>query len=288
MTVTCEKQEMILKLKEAGADEILFALADGAFTALECVNADDAGEWIKKIHSLSMSAGVLMNRLFHEGEIAEKQEERKKILSLGADRIYFQDPGLLHGLSEEDRKKMIYMPDTLMTGSLDGQFWMNLGLGGIMISPLLTENEILHIAGNVNHTGTEVFGYHMMSVSGRPLVTAFEEAYDFSDLKNQKDLRLEEIGRAGALMPVYEDDHSTQIYTDFIQDSFEEVRGFVQSGMETLLLSGIFLEDEVLLDGVKAYRSVMENGDMQCAGEFRKKYGNLPLSKGYYDAPTVR
>ena len=222
------KEKKILRyLKEAGADEVIVALEGGVFSSLHTFSIVQIEELLTQAHLVQIQLFVLMNRLFPQSEIKSAQHQIQQLLEMGVDGVIIADPGLYQvakELSLED--KLIYSPETLVILQKTQSFWLSTGMYSVNISPLLTEEEILKIASSVRHCGIQVFGYLLMSISKRPLLTAYQEVANIEEpLHHNHHLYLREQKRDG-MMPAYENEAGMMIYTDFVQESFAWLEPF--------------------------------------------------------------
>ncbi|MBF1106433.1 MAG: U32 family peptidase [Solobacterium sp.] len=265
ISVTCERKEDIALLKEAGADEVIVALEGGVFSSLHTFSIAQIEELLTQAHLVQIQLFVLMNRLFPQSEIKYAQQELKQLLEIGVDGVIIADPGLYQvakELSLED--KLIYSPETLVTSAEDAKFWLSTGMYSVNISPLLTEEEILKIASSVRHCGIQVFGYLLMSISKRPLLTAYQEVANIEEpLHHNHHLYLREQKRDG-MMPAYENEAGMMIYTDFVQESFAWLEPFSNAGIQRFEMYGNYIPQDALLDAIRMYRRVLDGRWREC------------------------
>ena len=290
ISVTCERKEDIALLKEAGADEVIVALEGGVFSSLHTFSIVQIEELLTQAHLVQIQLFVLMNRLFPQSEIKSAQHQIQQLLEMGVDGVIIADPGLYQVAKEislED--KLIYSPETLVTSAEDAKFWLSTGMYSVNISPLLTEEEILKIASSVRHSGIQVFGYLLMSISKRPLLTAYQEVANIEEpLHHNHHLYLREQKRDG-MMPAYENEAGMMIYTDFVQESFAWLEPFSNAGIQRFEMYGNYIPQAALLDAVRMYRRVIDGEDGESVRkEFVLKYPELPVSDGYYGQKTIR
>lgn len=285
--VTCEDLNILSRLKEAGADEVILALEDGVFSALKTFAADEIINASKAVHEQGMQVSVLMNRLFPQSEVTSFQNQMLWLLEEGIDRIIIADPGLLQKASEKGcLDRLIYDPGTLMTNVHDVRFYHDLGLSSVSISQLLTAEEIETIAHEVADCSLAVFGHQMMSVSARPLLSAYGIQTGITDLKNRRNLYMREEKREEK-MPAWENEYAAMIYSDYIQDSLDRLVSFAGAGIARFVFDGVFLPEEICIDALTAAKAVL-NGREEAKNEFREKYSGMPLTDGYYGIKTIK
>ena len=275
--------------KEAGADALCFALEGCSFSVLKEIRTEELEETVKAVHAADMEIRILMNRLFMQKEIQDAQRKLDLVMTSGADAAVFADPGLLYyGLRKGYAGKMIYRSETMTTSSNDMHWFLNLGLGNVMVSPLLTEEEIICIAEKTEGCGIMIHGYLPESISRRTLVSAFGRSRGIEGLEEKRDLVLKELKREG-LMPVCEKDFGTIIHTDFVQESFRFIGRFADAGVSCFEINGEYLPKEAVRDAAEAYRAILNGADGGMIGDaYCAKWAELPMENGYYGQKTVR
>ncbi len=290
LVVTLENRQLLKTYRQCGCDVVVLALKDCTFSALYEYTVAEVKDLIVEIHALGMEINVLMDRLFEQHEIEQAQSWMMELIEHGVDGVMFADPALMNlAMEKHVESRMIYRSMTMTTSSLDGQFWMEQGVSSVMISSLLTKDEIVSIAKNVPHTSLVVHGYMVMSVSKRKLLSAYMEAAGKSlDVLNRKHLFLREDHREEK-MPVYQTTHCMLIYSDFVQSSFQEMNAFMDAGVERFEIDTVFLEEKMIEDTIRAYRDVLDGKDAKLTEqEYLEQYGSVALSDGYYGQKTIK
>lgn len=283
LTVTCENRDEIAEDIALGCDEIIVALEKGCFTSMHGFSLEEITSIAKENPKRTV---VLMNRLFGEEETAWAKQCLQQLLN-AVDGLMFADPGLMKTAEAcHQENKMIYRPETLLTSANDAAWWMKQGLQSVVISPLLTEEEICTIAQNVAHTCLQIHGRLLMSVSKRKLLDAYAKVNGLADLQEKKDLYLREDSREGR-MPIYENAYGTMIYTDYIQESFAYMPSFLQAGIERFEIDTNGLARQAVQDAIVIYRSILD-GTENDGRAYLEKYQSLPLSTGYYGQKTIK
>lgn len=283
LTITCENIDQIPALLSRGCDEVILAMEGECFTSMHGFSLEElieiTGKYPKK-------TAVLMNRLYGEEEIEEAEEKLERILP-AVRYVFFADPALLaKAMKLGHQDQMIYRPETLLTSHEDGAWWMSQGIASIQISPLLTEEEICEIASHIPHTGLQIHGRLLMSVSKRKLLSAFAKVNQLSSLSDHRNLYLKEESREGR-MPVYENAYGTMIYTDYVQESFQYMPAFMKAGIERFEIDTNGLSEDEINDAAVIYRHILE-GQSDDGSSYYQAHSQLPLSTGYYGQKTVK
>ena len=179
---------------------------------------------------------------------------------------------------------LIYKPDTLTVSANDLAFWKERGIYTSSLSPLITEEETDKILDEVENVEVTIHGHILMSASKRQLLSSyFEDSHQ--PVQQEKVFYLKEMKRED-LMPIYEDDLGTYIYSDFVLNSFEEITSF---HTDRFFIDGIFLSTDELSDAVEAYRNILDGKDTQIEKEnYQAKHANLKFSSGYYKEKTIK
>lgn len=289
LSTTLENREMLASYLEAGVDEVILGLKEHTFSALQEFDGNEIEEIVDFCHQKKKCVSVLMNRLYSEADIVSAQLLLDQLMQTGVDGVMFADPGLLkHALEMKYESRMVYRPETLMTSTADAQFWKDEGIRSVVIPCLLTKGEIVSIAEGVKDTTVVIHGATLMSVSKRKLLSAYQHVTEKDIDVSSLYLRLQEKQRNG-LMPVYENAYGTMIYTDYMQESFDEMQEFMDAGVTYFEIDTAFMKDNAILDAICAYRKILDGADASEIGkEYKEKYKDLNLSDGYYGQKTVK
>lgn len=281
--ITLENKEDIGYYAKNGVDELIVYLKGYCFSGLKQFVMEDVLAIIGDARAYGMDVSVSMNRLFFPHETKKAAEIMAKIICAGA-YVQFSDPALLrHALQNGLAAGMIYQPEMLVTNRCDADNWMDTGIHSVVISPLLTAEEIRDIAMHVSHTRLQIHGHSLMSMSGRKLLHAFTRE---TGIPAEKDLYLQEEKRDGK-MPVFEDQNGTYIYTDYVLHSFMHMPYL--KDVETLEISTLGMDREEAVFAMQLYRKIQNGMDGQEALElYRNRYPETVLFSGYYDEKTIR
>lgn len=289
LTVTLEDRSYLQKYRELGVDEVILACKDHTFSALHEFEKEEILEITEQTHACNMQVIVLMNRLYDENDAFDAQMLMKELLASGIDMIMFQDPSFLKKAKEEHLEAhLIYRPETLMTSVNDASFWMRQGLQSVMIPSLLTKDEIIEIASTAEHTTVLIHGHTLMSVSKRKLLSSYQKVSGKQFDVHSGKLTLQEKQRDG-LMPIYENAYACMIYSDFIQETFQEMDAFMKAGVERFEIDTAFMKEDMILDAIGIYHDILLQKDVHKQIQtYLIKYKDLDLSDGYYGEKTIK
>lgn len=289
LTVTLENRNLLKDYIDLGVNEVVLASADNTFSALHEFTGEEIKEIVEECHMHHMTVTVLMNRLYSEKDIYAAQKEMEEILHLGVDGLMFADPGLLKYAKEKHLEfYLTYRPETLMTCNEDALFWKEQGLRSVVIPCLLTKDEVMDIAKYTPDTTVIIHGSTLMSVSKRKLLSAYKQVNQKDFDVHSKTLSLKEKQRE-AYMPAYENAVAMMIYTDYIQESFDEMHAFMDAQVTYFEIDTPFMSEEAVIDAIRIYHMLLDEKDASREIQaYRDKYQDKELSDGYYGQKTVK
>ena len=283
LCIACGSLNEIEAACACGCDEIVLISEDSIWGRKQ-LSASELPAALDKAKGAGCPVSVLFDRLFSEDEIADARAFLREMLADGAEAVWVSDPGLM---SEDVIAHTIYQPGMLVTDGADAAFWMKCGCLSAAVSPLLTFEELYEIVKKVPGLSVMIHGCFPMSVSGRKLISAYEQESGCPGLHERSDLSLIEEKR-NEKMPVKENAWGTVIFNDRIQESFEETRLLRNENIGRFV---IFAEEgtEYLTDTAKLYRKILDGEDSdEDLAAYRERWQSLPLSKSYYTEKTIK
>ncbi len=287
---TLEDLKDLAELIKSEADMIMVSLDGLSSSAAQKLTLEELDEAIAEITSSQKQIAVLANLTLHEDLLDEVEATMGLLSKRDVSAIFFADPALYmmakkFGITD----RLVYDPETLMTSINDGTWWLERGIRGVSVSPLLTLEETKEICAGVEKAVVTIHGRTLMSRSYRKLLAAYKEKYGLeTELEMNKDLRLIEAKRTES-MPVYEDETGTLIYSDDVLDSFDFIKQLLESDPMSLLITGSYLTIQEQVEAVRAYRRILNGEDPSAVGkEYRELFKDSQLDSGYYEQKTVR
>ncbi len=254
----------------------VFALHSHAFSGLDEVTLAEI--------DTDRPFGVLMNRLYRETELDGLRNMLEELSGRMPERIYFSDPAMLSLCKGELRRRLVFRPETLLTNAQDIHFWMNSGIGSVSVSPLLTAEELYSIAESQPGAEFVIHGHLLMSVSARKLVSSWAAHYHVR-VPEGEPLFLREETRSD-YYPLKETEHGTMIFTDYVLESFDYIRGLKEHGAASFYIDGSFLKTEHISEALRLYRAVLEQRELP--GETEEWRARHPeCTEGYYGQETI-
>lgn len=207
---------------------------------------------IEEAKKYDLQVYLLLNKLYVEEELEELRSTLQVLKTLAIDGIYFGDLGFAYEAKQAGLDHLlIYNPDTLVTNSQDVLFYFTCGMKMVSLSKEITVEEILEIARIVKQPlEVIIHGRLNMMHSKRKLLSNYEAFLEKDlDLTKQKELYLIEETRDD-LMPVFEDEFGTHVFTGFTFNGFNQVEEFIKAGIINIRIENLFLsieEEEAVL-----------------------------------------
>ena len=278
--VTNEDIDFHQTLLEHGADEVVYALNGCAFSGLCGVDLD-------QVQNLD-HCSVLCTRLFPQDQLEQLKRLLDAITETEIRHVYFSDPAVVELADEQLKPRLLYRPETLATNALDARWWMEQGIGGVSVSPVLTINEVEDILKKCPDCEVTIHGHLLLSASRRLLLSLYaEEAGLDPQITGHNDLSLKEEKRDYEL-GIYENGCGTFIYSDFVQESLGDVVKLAADGADRFFIDSIRLSHEETVSALDAYQAVLQGADASRAAQALKDaFAATHYTRGFYGQKTI-
>ena len=208
---------------------------------------------------------------------------------LDVDGIYFTDLGIINVASAIGiRNKLIYDPDTLLTNSLDVNFYLRQGIGTVLAREL-SFDEVKHILEkNPGKCDMQIFGHLKLSYSKRQFMTNyFKHIGKQADVLNKRSIRLVEENRNYEL-PIIEDEYGTRIYSDYVLLMYKEYLE-LKPLLKRAIIDDTFIEkNELVLAVLRDYKRVSIMNAEFLDENITSFYNNISFSNGYLSNKTSK
>ena len=208
---------------------------------------------------------------------------------LGVDGIYFTDLGIINVAGGMDlTNKLIYDPDTLLTNSLDVNFFLRQGIGTVLARELSFDEVKDILEKNPAKCDMQVFGHLKMSYSKRQFMTNYFKYIDKEvDVLNKRSIRLVEEHRNYKL-PIIEDKYGTRIYSDYVLLMYKEYLE-LRPLLKRAIIDDTFIEkNELILAALRDYKRVSNMNAEFLEENITGLYNNVSFSNGYLSNKTSK
>ena len=211
------------------------------------------------------------------------------IKKLDVDGIYFTDLGIINVAGGVDlTNKLIYDPDTLLTNSLDVNFFLRQGIGTVLARELSFDEVKDILEKNPAKCDMQVFGHLKMSYSKRQFMTNyFKYIGKEVDILNKRSIRLVEEHRNYKL-PIIEDKYGTRIYSDYVLLMYKEYLE-LRPLLKRAIIDDTFIEkNELTLAALRDYKRVSDMNAEFLEENITALYNNVSFSNGYLSNKTSK
>lgn len=229
---------------------------------------------IKEAHDQGRNFYLACNLMPHGAKLKTFMDDMAPIIELGPDALIMSDPGLIMLVRERWPEMPVHLSVQSNTvNSATVKFWQQVGLTRIILSRELSLDEVEYIRQACPDMELEVFvhGALCIAYSGRCLLSGYFNHRDANQGSCTNSCRwnygiseeggkegicstsqsgqirhpeadkvylLEEQGRPGELMPVFEDEMGTYIMNSKDLRAVEHVHRLVQMGIDCLKIEG--------------------------------------------------
>ncbi len=284
--LTLKNMDNLFKIAYKEIDGLVFG---GPFSL--CFDFDL--EQIKKINEYCLNNGVkryiTVDTFICEGDKVALYEYFDFLKEINPDGIYFTDLGVIKAASNVGLGNcLIYDPDTLMTNSLDVNFYARQKIGIVLARELTLEEVNKIVDKNPNEVDMQVFGHLKLSYSKRKFLSNYFKHIDSDvNVEGKRSIRLIEENREYSL-PVIEDKYGTRIYSDYILLMYKELVP-LKNKLKRVILNDIFIENNgIIFDVARDIRRLTQENAEFLYSNLINKYPNVPFSTGYLYKKTSK
>jgi len=230
---------------------------------------------INEAHELGKQFFVATNAMPHGAKLKTFLDDIEPVIEMEPDALIMADPGLIMLVRERWPDMPVHLSVQANTVNAAGvKFWQSVGLSRVILSRELSLDEVEAIRQACPDMEIEVFvhGALCIAYSGRCLLSGYfnhrdanqgtctnacrweykiskeefdkaaQVSIDITDIKRHpaadEVYYLEETGRSGEYMPIFEDEHGTYIMNSRDLRAIEHVQRLTQIGVDCLKIEG--------------------------------------------------
>lgn len=269
--------EIILKTKNLkSADALLFGIKDlsieeNLITLDELENMNNENIFIS------------LNKNMFNSDLELLESTLIKLNKLKIKGVFFYDLAVLSITKRLNLDlNLIWASDFLTTSTKSSNFYYKEGVKGIMLSNVLTKDEICEISKNTKlNTFVNIFGYQMMAISKRHFISNY-----FKYIKEENNTEKHKMIERGKKYTIEENDYGTKIYSDYILNGIKYLKELNDSGVKYIILNDYNLEDDLFTKIVDIYKKGLTfKYDLK---ELEKEINSLiETETGFFDKKTI-
>ncbi|TNF32897.1 MAG: U32 family peptidase [Gammaproteobacteria bacterium] len=259
---------------------------------------DNLAIGIAEAHQLGKKFYLTSNLMPHNSKVKTYIRDMEPIVAMGPDALIMADPGLIMMVRETWPEMPIHLSVQANTVNYAAvKFWQSVGIERIILSRELSLEEIEEIRQQCPDMELEVFvhGALCIAYSGRCLLSGYfnhrdpnqgtctnacrweynttpaeenaEGVYkpktsNIGDTRNplaEQVVFIEEKGRPGELMPMFEDEHGTYIMNSKDLRAVEHVHKLVNIGVDSLKIEGRTKSHYYVARTAQSYRMAIDD-----------------------------
>ena len=242
-------------LVDAGIDAIIVGIP--YFSIRHCLQVDKEKLVTLKETCSKLGIKLYINflRMCSEFDIDSAKDWLYFFKKFDIDGIYYADEGILYLAQElQIEDKLIYQPETLITSSIDVDFYLSQGIQTVSLAHELSLDEIRLITKKYNNVEILVNGYFSILYSRRYLITNYLDAIKSESIRKYHRYDLIEQTRKQR-MPVFEDDAGTHIFSEQPISSFLQFDELKKMGINRFRIDSIFFDDTYTINVLNAYKT---------------------------------
>ena len=279
LLVTLNKIENIEKYKAYGVGGVIAGTS--LFSSRYHFNLNDLIEIKRLTVRYNLNLYISIDTMIEEKDKKALEDYLRILMKMGIKGIYFTDLSVYAYAEKLDIvDKLIYDPTTLMTNSLDANFYLNQGIDSVVLAREITYDEILRIAKHTSNIEMQVAGYLKSATSKRKFLTNYFKYINKDyDPTNKPQLKIVEETRDYAL-PIIENQYGTQIYTDYILLALKEYPT-LKTFLKRAIFDNVFLSEEETLNILKAFHNVDANNFEEVCSELIVECPRCNFDTGY-------
>ncbi|WP_439442920.1 peptidase U32 family protein [Listeria aquatica] len=224
-------------------------------------------ELTKLAHAYQKEILVPVNGLMHNEHFDELPEFLKALAEMKVDKIACGDPGVISTLEElELDLPYVYDAQTFVTSAEQIDFWVKQGAIGAVLARELTRPELFEISQKLDSpVEVLVYGPTCIHQSKRKLVTNYYHIVELDeDASKERGLYLREPNDSDSMMPIYEDENGTHIFSSEDISMMPYLQELFDAGLTTWKLDGILLHGADFVAIAKLFvkaREALESGN---------------------------
>lgn len=247
------------------------------------------GQGIREAHDLGKLFFLACNLMPHGAKLKTFLDDIAPVVDLGPDALIMADPGLIMLVRERWPDLPIHLSVQANTVNAAAvRFWQSAGISRVILSRELSLDEVEEIRQACPGVELEVFvhGALCIAYSGRCLLSGYFNhrdanqgactnscrwEYKVSNLLQgaaaqgprhpaaDEEYLLEEAGRPGQHLPVFEDEHGTYIMNSKDLRALEHVERLVRIGVDCLKIEGRTKSHYYIARTAQTYRRAIDD-----------------------------
>lgn len=248
--------QKINKIKSYEVDGLIINLEGfSTFNGIK-FSLNQLDEITKIIKSSGKKIFINIDRLYGEDDLGQLYELFNVLKNIEYDYIIFSDFAVYYYFNKNnDLKRLIYDAKTMGTNTDDLNFYKEKNIK-VFVANELSKKQI-KLLSETNNGCFEVFGYHQIFYSKRPILSLFQEFDKIEEPLKNSLFEIKELSK-DVFYKIYESELGIFVYTDYIYCAYKEIKEFVNN-FSFIKINPIFLSEENLPLIISYYRDLIKN-----------------------------
>ena len=177
---------------------------------------------------------------------------------------------------------LIWAGDFLTTSYKSCEFYENEGVKGVVLSNVLTKDEIIEISRKTNlDTFVNIFGYQMMAISKRHFISNY-----FEFIKEEDNNNFHQMIERDKSYNIDEKDYGTKMYSNYVLNGIKYLKELNDAGVDYIILNDYNIKDEIFIKIVDIYKKALTfNYDLKKLEEETNKF--VKTETGFMNKKTI-
>jgi putative protease len=261
LLVTAKDTEEVRRLIESGANAVAIGHQQYGLRVAGDFELPQIKEAVEIAHQKKAKVYVAVNALFHNDRLKTLPEYLKNLEQIGVDAIVFGDPAVLMTVWELGSALALHWnTETTSTNYETVNYWAMKGASRAIVARELSLENVLKIKEKTNiEIQAQVHGMTCIFHSGRRLVRNYLSHIGREGETDQAaGLYLKETKDENTHYPIYEDINGTHIMSNEDLCMLEYLPDFIEGGIDSLKIEGLFKTTLYLEQVVRIYREAID------------------------------
>lgn len=281
VTVLLHKDEIDL-YKEVGLDMVAIATEGLSAKGYPGFSMDSMKEIVDQLNGVKLPWAWILPTLILEADFELFKQQAQQMMEFSCSCVIVSDVGAFDYLKQLNPDLFIILQtDTTIPNPYDVLEFLDLGVSSVGLARECTFEEIQGIVQVTPHVMIHVFGYQLMSISKRPLMSNYFKFIKKTPLPLYTEVILKEEKRDEVYRAI-EDTSGFSIYTPTVLEMFDEIKQ-----IDHPLLFGwiepMFLPTDVITKAVHLFKTKANSED---AVATLTKLSEVKYAKGLLYTPT--
>ena len=226
---------------------------------------------------------ISLDKNMFNGDLPFLEEVLLKLSKESIKGVFYYDVSVLSIVKRLGLNiNLIWAGDFLTTNYKTIDFYKKDGVNGLFISNLLTLDEVCEIIKKVQvKTFVNIFGYQLVSISKRHLISNYFDYIDEDD-----DINIHTMIEREKKYKTKECEYGTKIYSNYVLNGIKYLKELKDAGVDYIILNDFEIDKEVFSKVLSIYEKALTfEYDLNILD--RKINSLIETDTGFFDKKTI-